>query len=97
MATAKDTNTSTDRVPLRCSVCSGPFRYSEDGIDCMCSSLPPESIAERLVCHRCEGPVGFDESLDENPMNCGCPPEERPDSYYIMSHSESIDRVSEFL
>ena len=89
--------TSKDRAPLRCTECGGPFRYDEDGdVDCMCSE-PETPPSERLACHRCEGPVAFNSDLDTDPMDCNCPLGEEPDSYYIMSRDESLDRVNEFL
>ena len=86
-----------DRAPLRCSECDGPLRYDEgDDVDCMCSE-PETPPSERMICHRCEGPVAFNSDLNTDPMDCECPPGEKPSSYYVMSHSESIERVNEFL
>ena len=97
MAAAEATDVPTDRSPLRCSVCDGPLRYDEGGdIGCMCSS-PETPPSERLVCHRCEGPVAFNSDLDANPMDCECPPGEKPSSYYVMSRAESLERVKQFL
>lgn len=86
-----------DREVLICSSCGGPFYHDESGVECMCSDEPGVPIPERLSCHRCKESVAFNEELDADPMDCSCPSESKPDSYRIMSKTESINRAAEFL
>ena len=95
-----DSNPDPDRVELICIDCEGPIRYWEDEEGahhaCMCSD-PVSSIIDRMGCRRCGESVEFDENRQENPMNCGCPEDSKPDAYRMMSKQESIDRARDFL
>ena len=92
---------STDRTEVICLDCGGPFRYWTDDVGdvqhaCMCDE-PESPIGERTACRRCGDAIEIDESATIDPQTCGCPDDERPDTYRMMSKSEAIERAGEFL